>query len=294
MMVIGASPIVRASTSPNEFHSILPPDYVVEVEWLSRNIHHSHLIIIDVRDAKEYAQAHILGAVNIPVNSTFSSEITHSMVASISTIQHIFSSAGVSNNSDIVLYDDGEYVDAAREFWVLEVYGHKHVSILNGGFKLWSNRQFKVTQDVPELAHGNFVPTIVPEILSTKFSTRLAINDHSKQLIDVRSRDEFNGLKSETNRFGHIPTAINIPSNMNYSNNAGINKIKPLPDLKLIYNSIDPHKKIIAYCNKGRESALTYFVLKRLGFNVSTYDGSWYEWSSDFELPIVTPASADQ
>jgi len=283
-------PAAIASSSVSGFTSILPPDFIVEVDWLRANQNHSRLLIVDVRDKKAYSAGHIPGAVNVPVDSTFSSDKTHSMVAPISAIQEIFSQAGISSDADLVLYDAGQYANAAREFWVLQVYGHQHVSILNGGFKLWQKQQLEISTAVPKLSRGQFIPTIVPEILSTKFTTRLAINDASKLLIDVRTPDEYKGLKSKTSRYGHIPTAINVPSTVNYTTVDGINKIKPLTDLRKIYHTVDASKKVIAYCNKGKDSALTYFVLKRLGFNVSAYDGSWFEWSNDFELPIVSPA----
>ena len=294
LLTVCYSSSVIANPTINEFKSILPPDYVVEVDWLRVNRSNTQLLIIDVRDSDAYAAGHIAGAVNVPVNKTFTNEKSHSMVAPISAIQTIFTNAGISSDSDIVLYDGGQYVDAAREFWVLEVYGHKHVSILNGGFKFWQKIGYEISQSIPNLPVGQFIPTIVPEILSTKFTTRLAINDASKQLIDVRTPEEYEGLKSKTSRYGHIPTAINMPVSINYTSVDGINRIRPIADLKNIYHNIDADKKIITYCNKGKDSALTYFVLKRLGYNVSAYDGSWFEWSNDFDLPVISPVNKNQ
>jgi len=289
LLTVYCNTFAVANPSTSEFVSILPSDYIVDVDWLRANRNNSQLLIIDVRNSKDYSSGHIPGAVNVPVNNTFSSVKSHSMVAPISSIQKIFSDAGINSDADLVLYDDGQYVDAAREFWVLEVYGHQHVSILNGGFKFWQKKGYPISQSTPNRPKGQFIPTIVPEILSTKFTTRLAINDASKQLIDVRTPDEYKGLKSKTSRYGHIPTAINMPVSINYTTVDGINKIRSITDLRNIYHNVDADKKIITYCNLGKDSALTYFVLKRLGYNVSAYDGSWFEWSNDFELPVVSP-----
>jgi thiosulfate/3-mercaptopyruvate sulfurtransferase len=43
---------------------------------------------------------------------------------------------------------------------------------------------------------------------------------------------------------------------------------------------------VITYCNRGKQSALTYFVLRKLGYKVSVYDGAWLEWGNDDQLPI--------
>jgi thiosulfate/3-mercaptopyruvate sulfurtransferase len=31
---------------------------------------------------------------------------------------------------------------------------------------------------------------------------------------------------------------------------------------------------------------MAYFVLRGLGYDVSVYDGSWYEWGNDLNLPL--------
>ena len=270
----------------------LPPGFVVDVTWLLQNYKNDSLVVVDVRKPTTYTNGHISGAVNIPVQSTFSSKSDNEIVAPISHIQDLLSNSGIDNETNIVLYDDGEYVNAARVFWVLEVYGHKKVGILDGGFPVWELKSLPISNTHTKRQPKTYVPTIVPEILSTKFSTRLAINDENKQIIDARSKDEYSGRKSITERFGHIPKAINIPSSLNYKNINGINIIKTIDELNGIYKNIDSSKKVITYCNKGKESALTYLILRRLGYNVSAYDGSWLEWSRDPTLPVIISPTA--
>jgi thiosulfate/3-mercaptopyruvate sulfurtransferase len=43
---------------------------------------------------------------------------------------------------------------------------------------------------------------------------------------------------------------------------------------------------VITYCNRGKQSALTYFTLRHLGYDVSVYDGAWLEWANDQNMPI--------
>ncbi len=269
-------------------------DLMVEADWLEDNYNKKNTIVVDTRSADLYTQEHIVGAVNIPVESTFGAPPENDMIAPISHIQKIFSTSGIDNNTHVVLYDDGRHVDAARVFWVFEVYGHKHVVLLNGGYAAWKEKSLPVSSQIVKPEHKEFLPTIVPNILSTKFSTRLAINDVSKTIVDARSEQEYSGQKSQTSRFGHIPSAINIPHHLNYAVQDGVRKIKPIAQLENLYERIDPNKKVITYCNRGKESALTYFILRRLGFNVSAYDGSWMEWSSDNSLPVDLPQNKQQ
>lgn len=288
---MGYFPAAHANSSESTSQRQLQPGLIVENNWLRRHYQDENVVVVDVRAPLQYEREHIEGAVNIPVARTFSGPPSNGLVAPISTIRALFSNAGIDNNTTVVIYDNGNYFDAARVFWVLEVYGHRYAGLLNGGLAFWKKKGMPVSNKPPEVTVKQFVPTIVPENLSTKFSTRLAINDQSKVIIDARSSEEYRGKRSITRRYGHIPSAINIPSSNNYTKVNGVSKIKSVPQLKTLYSDIDDDKEVIAYCNKGKESALTYFVLRRLGYRVSAYDGSWYEWSNDPALPVVSPES---
>lgn len=262
---------------------------LIKPSWLKSHLHDNGLVVVDTRTASKYRAGHIDNAINLPVASTFGGKPRDDLVAPISHIQAIFSNAGIGNETHVIVYDAGNFIDAARVFWVLEVYGHQHVALLDGGYSLWYKRKLPTSNAIVKHAPAQFIPTIAPEHLSTKFSTRLAIDDSTKTIIDARTHKEYLGLTSKTARHGHIPNAINIPFSENIETVAGESRIKSIPQLKAIYKGIDRDKKVIAYCNRGKQSALTYFILRELGFNVSAYDGSWFEWSMDSSLPIIDP-----
>jgi len=263
---------------------------LVQPQWLKSHLHENGLVVVDTRLARFYHAGHINNAINIPVVSTFDDKPHDDLVAPISHIRQLFSRAGIGNDTHVIVYDDGDFINAARVFWVLEVYGHQHVTMLDGGYTLWANRGLPVSTATGKYPPATFIPTIVPEHLSTKFSTRLAIDDDSKIIIDARSKDEYKGLKSETARKGHIPRAISIPFSENIDTLPdGSHRIKSIRQLTSLYKDIDRDKKVITYCNRGKQSALTYFILRQLGFNVSAYDGSWVEWSADASLPVAGP-----
>jgi thiosulfate/3-mercaptopyruvate sulfurtransferase len=257
---------------------------LVDSDWLLKEMNSPDLVILDTRSRQRYAEGHIAKAVSLPVSETFGSDARTDLAAPISKIQQLFSEAGVDQQTRVVLYDDGELINAARVFWVLEMHGHRRVLLLNPGFREWRARGLTHTREPAQPQKRNFLSHVTPVRLATKFSTRLAVDDPNVVIVDARSVEEYQGRKSKSERYGRIPTALNIPAHSNLK--ATGEGLKSFDELAQLYAGIDKNKKVITYCNKGRESALTYFILRQLGYDVAAYDGSWYEWGNDPQLPI--------
>ena len=117
----------------------------------------------------------------------------------------------------------------------------------------------------------------------------------TKNLVDVRSPDEFSGKilapahlpQEQSQRPGHIPGAINVPWSK-AANEDGT--FKSDDELAELYSEagLDGSKETIAYCRIGERSSHTWFVLQELlgQKNVKNYDGSWTEYGSLVGVPV--------
>ncbi|MCK4711082.1 MAG: sulfurtransferase, partial [Gammaproteobacteria bacterium] len=185
--------------------------------------------------------------------------------------------------------------ESMRSYWIFDFYGHANILVLDGGLAAWEKRFPGLSMQTKQLASSNYVVGINPDILATKFRTFMALKNPDYVIVDARSEKQYDGVESLTGRKGHIPNAINLPWHELINNRDEADKFKRISKVSTLYNTekirhvldiIPNDKKIILYCNAGQESSVIYFSLKELGVKSAVYDGSWFEWSEDSQMPV--------
>jgi len=259
----------------------------IEPKELSNNL--QKYKIIDVRDSEIFSLGHIDGALNFPVNLTYEHKEINGKLTNPIKMQNFIRDLGLDVNSLVIIYDNGDFFDASRVFWALEVYGFRNVKLLNMGYDDWSNKNYQISQEINKVNKSNYIAQINYKRLATKFTTQLAVKNPNKIIIDARGKLAYIGKISTAKRYGHIPKALNIPAthNINYGKNSS--KLKSIENLQNLYKNIDKTKKVVMYCAIGRIAATNYFALRELDYDVSNYDASWKEWGNDFSLPVINP-----
>ena len=279
LLIVGTSYQVKSAELPST---------IVDTDWLAANLNADDLVVVDVRLADDYSLGHIEGAVNMPFLQFFGGFL---MAPQMDEVREMFSKAGISNKSRVVIYDDGSFMLAARLFWLLEVYGHEQVALLDVGFDSWPEGKLPESTEAANPTPTTYVPSVNPKRMATKLSTRMAIDNPDLTIIDARSKEEYEGKVSTAFRFGHIPTALGFPWLDNYAVSENGAKMKSLAELQDVYKDLDKSKPVIAHCNGGAQAALNYVVLRAIGYDVAVYDGSWVEWGNDLSLPVVNPSA---
>jgi thiosulfate/3-mercaptopyruvate sulfurtransferase len=97
------------------------------------------------------------------------------------------------------------------------------------------------------------------------------------RVVDVRSEGEFDGSAGYPcdPRHGHIPGAANLD----------VRELVSLSDDDLRARLGEPADgEVVVYCHSGSRSDTAAQVLRRAGYEVRNYRGSWHEWSRT-ELP---------
>lgn len=259
---------------------------ITPLSWLKQNYDNSNIVIIDLRPYEEYKKGHLKNAINIPgLQSLFDDKF---FMPKLDILKELFGNAGIDSNKLVVAYDNGDFIWAARLYWILQTLGHSNVGILEVAYGKELIDGFEISTDDYVAQKSEFIPRIDNSKIETKLSTLISIGD--KTIIDGRQEEHYVGQKSIAKRFGHIPTAQNYACTRNFQVNTTGNKMRELSDLEELYKDIPKDKEIILYCDGGADAALNYVVLQKLGYKVSVYDGSWAEWGNDEAVPIENPS----
>lgn len=271
---------------------------LASTQWINDHLNDSRIRImeIDYNPSSSYMLGHIPGAVLLDWRRELV-DSTKRDIISKDTFENLLQHVGVNNDSTLIVYGDFKNWFATFGFWLCKYYGVKDVRLMNGSRKKWHEEDRPISSDSPRYERGNFKASDPVKGIraSMAYVREILDSDNNKMLVDVRSKDEYQGKLSAPPGYttdygqldGHIPGAVNLPWDWAVNDDG---TFKSKAELKDLYEMIDitPDKEIITYCRVGERSAYTWFVLKYLlGFpNVKSYDGSWMEWSNTVGNPI--------
>ncbi|MGN2641832.1 sulfurtransferase [Nocardia takedensis] len=269
-------------------------DVLVSVDWAEENLNAPGVVFVEVdEDTSAYDGGHIEGAVRLDWKKDLQDQVRRDFVNQ-EQFSDLLSARGISNDDEVVLNGGNNNWFAAYAYWYFKLYGHNNVKLLDGGRKKWELDGRPLSTDAVSRPATQY-KAAAPDLTIRAFRDEVIAAIGTKNLVDVRSPDEFSGKilapahlpQEQSQRPGHIPSAINVPWSK-AANEDGT--FKSDAELTEIYKEagLDGEKDTIAYCRIGERSSHTWFVLQELlgHQNVKNYDGSWTEYGSLVGAPI--------
>ena len=272
--------------------------HLVSTDWLARQAPGRKLAIFEVSLEVGPDDGHIPGAIALDWRHDLLDQVRRDIV-DLERLEQVLQSAGVDNDTTIVLYGDCNNWFAAFAAWVFGIYGLQDVRLLDGGRAKWlaEDRPLSTRFPGPELGDVRLQPAdfatraFLPDVLDASGGRSGAL------LVDVRSPDEFEGRRTAppgeaegAMRAGHVPAARNIPWGQLVDADG---TFKPVEELRRIFaaRGVDGSAPVITYCRIGERSGHTWFALSRLlGYRARNYDGSWAEYGNVIGVPIENPS----
>ena len=264
-----------------------------ETDWLEKNI--NKVKIIDCswhmpqtnRDGfKEYKKRHIENAIffDLDENSKKNTHLPH-MLVEIDVWEKIVSKMGITNDDEIIIYDNSDVISSCRCWFNFIYFGHdpKLVHVLNGGLTKWVDERRKVTDETRKVKISNYKSFEKIDLVKTKKLIDQNIDKQIFKVIDARSLERFKGQVQEPRkglRSGNIKNSMCIPfQNCLNKNKTFKNKDELIAVFKTCLQILN-EKNIVFSCGSGVTAcvlALAYSVINDK-YHPCIYDGSWAEY----------------
>lgn len=291
IMFIAIFMVGKATPTRSKDYSVYATSTLVSPETANKMIEaEKNLVILDVRKPEFFEKKHLEGSYQIwrPDFSADKWEYKYNgMRATPEKMAKTLGSYGITANTHILLIGTEADYDVARLWWILDLYGHKKISVVDGGIDGWKSAGFKVVEGAvarPDIQSVYYISPADPSKLATLEDMKDAVADDALTL-DARTYLESDGLIQDDRAFtkGRIPGSYNISWKLMMNKDKTFKSPKEMERI-LEDEGITADIPIILYSYSGGGSAHMTFVLKELlGYkNVKNYDGSWIQWSYEF------------
>ena len=285
------------------------PERLVTTEWLADHLPNgsspdqgsADLVVLESdEDVLLYDTGHIPGSFKLDWHTDLNDPVTRDFVDG-AAFAAVMSERGITRDTTVVIYGDKSNWWAAYALWVLTLFGHQDVRLLDGGRAAWVAEDRPMTREVPSAQPSQY-PVVQRDDAPIRAFRQDVLEHLGKPMVDVRSPGEYSGEllhmpdypQEGSMRGGHIPGAKSVPWAKAAAEDGRFKSRADLEQLYLGEQGLRTDDDVVVYCRIGERSSHTWFVLTHLlGFDaVRNYDGSWTEWGNSVRVPVETGGPA--
>jgi thiosulfate/3-mercaptopyruvate sulfurtransferase len=243
----------------------------------------------------QFIEQHIVGAQHADLDQHLA---THDAGKGVSGGRHplpqreVFAawlqSVGLTNDTQVVVYDRNGMNYCGRLWWMLKWCGHEAVAVLDGGFQAWATAGGAIGRGEQEtVERGNFSlrAPLVTLIVTNHIAKHL--NDGTQTIVDARGAPRYRGEVEPLDPVaGHIPGALNRPFNTNLNAEGFFKSADELrAEFATLLGSATP-ESVVHHCGSGVSAVPNVLAMEVAGLGrTALYAGSWSEWCNTPGLP---------
>ncbi|RPE38115.1 thiosulfate/3-mercaptopyruvate sulfurtransferase [Streptomyces sp. Ag109_O5-1] len=283
----------------------LLPGPLVDDSWLAAHLDDPRLVVLDAtallpsprhdgdhRSASGragWAERHVPGAHHADLAGELSDPEApyHFAVPAPEALAAALARLSVGEGSEVVVYDTGGGIWAARLWWMLRAISVP-AAVLDGGLAAWeaAGRPLAAGDAEPEPAAVPVTPVPRPELWSgIEEVAAIGRGERPGVLVCALPTGGYDGsAPTRYSRRGHIPGSVSLPGR-GLLDDTG--RVLPRTRLGEKAGALSAATPVVLYCGGGISAAGAALALTVLGReDVSVYDGSLEEWSKDPARPL--------
>ncbi|MFI6338135.1 sulfurtransferase [Streptomyces sp. NPDC050535] len=287
----------------------LLPGPLVDDAWLADRLDDPRLVVLDATallpspghdgdhrsgsGQERWAERHIPGSRHADLTGELSDPGApyHFAVPSPKALAAALQRLGVRDDSEVVAYDSGGGIWAARLWWMLRAISVP-AAVLDGGLQVWEAAGRPVADGPPRepaRTAGTLTPVPLPHAWTALPDIEAVLRgERPGTLVCALPESGFDGsAPTRYSRRGHIPGSLSLPGR-GLLDEAG--RFLPRAELAARVGAVldDTASPVVLYCGGGISAAGAALALTLLGReDVTLYDGSLEEWSADPARPLV-------
>ena len=265
--------------------------YLIKQEFIKE---HPEAVIIDCRydmtnppyGEKVYLEGHLKGAYYLDLDKDMTSEVREHggrhPLKDLEVFTEKMGSFGITSDSTIVIYDNGELAMASRLWFMLKLIGLESF-IVESGYDYLKDH-FDITEEVPKIVSSTLKIHYNSDLICNKDDVILSMKNPKSVIVDSRSNERFNGLVEPFDKIaGHIPTAVNYFWKDNFN---GL-RAKDYGDIEAMFLEMDNYDERIIHCGSGITGCVNMFFLNEIGISSKLYAGSYSDWVSYDDNEVI-------
>jgi len=276
---------------------------IIAVDEVGLNLDNPDWVVIDCRSylqdksrgLKEYLKEHVFGAFFADLEKDLSGEIIPGQTGrhplpDPDDFLSVLSNWGVTNQSQVIVYDDAGGAIAARLWWMFKWIGHESVAILDGGWQAWLQMAMPTKNGYELPRNGQFECRLNDSLLASADKVDAWRRSSKHRVVDAREKERYRGETEPIDPVaGRIPGAVSIPYRENLDEEGFFKSPGELRELfEKHLGGISP-ENVICYCGSGVTAALNLVGLHHAGLDgAQLYIGSWSEWITNPHRPVAT------
>ncbi len=263
-------------------------EHLNDAAWLIVDCRHSLADLLLGR--RLYDEGHLPGAIFADVEHDLSGAATghngRHPLPEREAFAEFLRAHGCNDTTQLVAYDAGADMFAARFWFLARWIGHADVAVLDGGTAAWQAAGFPLVTGAPRSSVRGTL-SVRAQLDGTLDARQVAALLSSSRcvLVDARAPERYRGDVEPIDPVaGHIPGARNRSFKENYDERG---RMKSAAALRQEFAAFSHPEHIVHYCGSGISAAANLLAMLSSGLEgMRLYPGSWSEWCADPTRPV--------